>query len=266
MLKRIDILLVEKKIVSSREKAKELIISKKVIIDNKFVLKSSTMVNSNSNISIINDKNKFVSRAGQKLEKAILNFKLNINNLIALDIGASTGGFTDCLLQNNAKLVYALDVGTNQLNWELRKNDKVISIEKTNFRNINENFFKHRIDFICCDVSFISLDKIIPNIKKVLKKYGDAVLLIKPQFETSRDKVKNGKITSKKIHKEVINKIIKICLKYSFSILNLDYSPITGNKKNNIEFIIHITNDNIKNNNINDNLIEQIINNAWKNL
>ena len=264
MKKRIDQILVDKKIVSSRGKAKQLIEAKSVLVNNKYILKLSTIIDDSSDIVIEKSNNDYVSRAGVKLEKAIDSFDINVQGLVALDIGSSTGGFTECLLRKGVKLVYALDVGTNQLEWKLRNNDKVISMEKTNFRYCKKADFKYEIDFACCDVSFISLDKIIPNISLILSAKRYAVILIKPQFEAGKGKVVNGKITSKKIHIEVINKIIKLSIENNFSIVNLDYSPITGNKKKNIEFIIQIQKIDINpiNNFSNDKIIK-IVNDAW---
>ncbi len=268
MKKRIDQILLIKKIVNSRQKAQELIKNKMVTVDNKFILKPNTIINDSSDIKIINHL-KYVSRAGNKLEKAIHNFNINVNNLVCLDIGSSTGGFTDCLLQFNAKLIYALDVGTNQLDWKIRSNNKVIVMEKTNFKYCKSNDFDNEIEFSCCDVSFISLEKIIPILSNILINNGNAILLIKPQFETKKENVKKGKIIDNKIHINVIEKIILCAINNNFDIINLTYSPILGNKKKNIEYLLHIKKNTIvqnKINNINVEKIIQIVKEAWYHL
>ncbi len=264
---RIDKLLLEKNIVSSREKAQELINSKFVMIDQKLILKSSTIVNDDCNIKIIK-KNDFVSRAGYKLEKALNKFNVNVTNLICLDIGSSTGGFTDCLLQNNAKLVYAVDVGTNQLAWSLRQNDKVISMEKTNFRYCKKQDFSKEIEFACCDVSFISIGKIVPALSDILLNGKYAIFLIKPQFEADKSQVKKGKINSKTQHIEIIKNIItNVFIKNYFNPIQIDFSPILGNKKGNIEYIILTKKEN-ENENFNflSDEIESIVESAWHSL
>ncbi len=240
MKKRLDQLIFDRNLVSSREKAKQLKIEKLVLVNNQYETKPGQQFKDDIDIIIKDNYSKFVSRAGYKLDKAINDFNISISNKVALDIGSSTGGFTDCMLQNNAKLVYALDVGTNQLDWSIRKNPKVISMEKTNFRYVTKNSFELPIEFACCDVSFISLDKIIPVLKEIILMDSFSVLLIKPQFECSRDEVNKGKIADPKIHIRVIKKVIKLCIFNGFSVINISYSPILGNKKKNMEFIILI--------------------------
>ncbi|WP_368486052.1 TlyA family RNA methyltransferase [Spiroplasma sp. DGKH1] len=263
---RIDQLLVDKKLAPSREKAKALILSNNVLVNNEPILKAGTLVDDNADIKIRGNELKYVSRAGYKLEKALRTFQIPVGGLVCLDIGASTGGFTDCLLQNDAKKVYAVDVGTNQLVWKLRSDQRVISLEKTNFRYANKELFADGIEFACCDVSFISLDKIIPVLKDILLPKHYAVLLIKPQFETTRENVNKGKINRQEIHYEVIKKIIALSLQNNFSFLDLDYSPITGNKKANIEFICLLQQTSAPINNITDQKVQEIIATAWNNL
>ncbi len=264
--KRLDQLLVDKKIVESREKGKRLIIAKQIQVNNQYILKPGTMVDINSEIILIKSDTEFVSRAGDKLNKALKEFQINVKNSIAMDIGSSTGGFTDCLLQNQAKLIYAIDVGYNQLCWKIRQNPQVIVMEKTNFRYCKKADFNHQINFACCDVSFISLKLIIPIIEKIISNNGDIVLLIKPQFEASSKDVHKGKINDPKIHKEVIKKIWNLSNLYHFSVFGLTYSPILGNKKKNIEYIIWLKKTTKVKNNINSTNINNIVDNAWKKL
>lgn len=261
---RIDQLLVDKNLVESREKAKAIVLTGNVLVNNQPVLKPAVMVENDAIIIIKNQPLKYVSRAGFKLEHAIETFKVDITNLICLDIGSSTGGFTDCLLQLNALKVYALDVGTNQLVWKLRVNPQVVSIEKTNFRYCDKTLFQDDISFACCDVSFISLDKILPVLSNILLNNFFAIMLIKPQFEAKRNEVKNGKINDANIHFNVIKKIITLSLQNDFSFINLHYSPITGNKKANIEFVCLLQKTTVAVNKITDQFIKQVINEAWK--
>lgn len=240
MKKRLDQLLVDLKLASSRERAKRLIISKLVIVNNNYIIKAGTIVDEKINIIIKNSNpNKFVSRGGFKLEKAINKFNIKIKNKVCLDIGASTGGFSDCMLRYNPKLIYCLDVGYNQLAWKIRNNNKVVVMERINFKFSKKTDFNLPIEFSCCDVSFISLDKIIPPLKDIIITNGYSLFLIKPQFETERKNIKKGgRVTDEKVHFNTINKIIKVLNNNNFLVTNLDYSPILGNKSKNIEFII----------------------------
>lgn len=261
---RIDQLLVDKNLVESREKAKVIILTGNVIVNDQTVLKPAVMVEEDVNVMIKNQPLKYVSRAGFKLEHALETFNVKVENLVCLDIGSSTGGFTDCLLQLKAQKVYAVDVGTNQLVWKLRVNPQVVSIEKTNFRYVEKTLFQDDISFACCDVSFISLDKILPVLSKILLPNCFAIMLIKPQFEAKRSEVKNGKINDRLIHFNVIKKIINLAIQTHFSFINLHYSPITGNKKANIEFVCLLKKTIAPVNNVDDQIIKQVINDAWK--
>lgn len=240
---RIDSLLVEKGFFESREKAKVSILEGIVYINEVRVDKPGEMVAEDSNIIIRGDKLPFVSRGGLKLDKAIKVFDIDVSNKICMDIGASTGGFTDCMLQNNAKFVYSIDVGYGQLAWKLRQDDRVKCMEKTNFRYVTFDNIGEYIDFFATDVSFISLEKILPVAYELLKENGSGVCLIKPQFEAGREEVgKKGVVRDKNIHIKVIDKIINFSKGLGFNIIGLDFSPIKG-PEGNIEFLLYLTKD-----------------------
>ncbi len=236
---RLDLYLEKNKLVDTRSKAKALIMSLNVLVNNEIAYKPSLLVSEKDTIRI-KAKLKYVSRGGLKLEKAINEFNIDLNNKVCLDVGASTGGFIDCMLQNNALKVYALDVGYNQLDWKIKTNNKVVNIEKQNFRYASKELFKEEIDFISCDVSFISLKLIIPNIFNILSWNKTSVLLIKPQFESKYEKIKNGFLKDKNEHLLIVEEIIKYLNKFNFSLLNFAKSPIKGHKKGNIEYLIYI--------------------------
>lgn len=240
MKERLDVLLFEKNLVSSREKARILIMEGLVYVNNQKFDKPGSFCDVNSKIEIRDNKIKYVSRGGLKLEKAINKFNINLTNLNCIDIGASTGGFTDCMLQNNCNIVYSIDVGYGQLDWKLRNNKKVINLERTNIRYLDLNLIKHKINFFSIDVSFISLVLVLPVVEKLVDFNSTGVCLIKPQFEAGRDKVgKKGVVRDLDTHVEVVNKICEFCVKNSFSVLNLDYSPIKG-PEGNIEYLIYV--------------------------
>ena len=240
---RIDSLLVEKGFFESREKAKVSILEGIVYINEVRVDKPGEMVAEDSNIIIRGDKLPFVSRGGLKLDKAIKVFDIDVSNKICMDIGASTGGFTDCMLQNNAKFVYSIDVGYGQLAWKLRQDDRVKCMEKTNFRYVTFDNIGEYVDFFATDVSFISLEKILPVAYELLKENGSGVCLIKPQFEAGREEVgKKGVVRDKNIHIKVIDKIINFSKGLGFNIIGLDFSPIKG-PEGNIEFLLYLTKD-----------------------
>lgn len=251
--KRADILLYEKGLADSRERAKRIIMEGTVYIGEKRIDKPGEKYNEDVKMYIKKNPLKYVSRGGQKLEKAIDDFNLDLKNKTGMDIGASTGGFTDCMLQNDVKKVYAIDVGYGQLDWKLRNDERVIVMERTNIRNVDEKLIGEKIDFISIDVSFISLKLVLPVAKSLLKDNGEIVALIKPQFEASRENVgKNGIIKDKNIHLEVLNDIIQYIISLDMSIKKISYSPITG-AKGNIEFLVYIENvfqKNSKNKNI----------------
>lgn len=247
MKERLDILLVNKGLVSSREKAKALIMSGIVYVDNQKEDKAGSLFDENAIIEIRGETLKYVSRGGLKLDKAVTVFNLKLDGYTCLDIGASTGGFTDVMLQNGAKKVYSVDVGHGQLDWKLRNDERVVCMEKCNFRYVTNKEIPEKIDFAATDVSFISLTKILIPAYNLLKKDALMVCLIKPQFETTKEKVgKKGVVRDPSVHKEVIEKVIDFCLKIGFSIEGLDYSPIKG-PEGNIEYLLLIkkTDDNI---------------------
>ncbi len=237
---RLDLFLVNKQFVTSREKAKELIKSGKVFIDNKICIKPSMLVNEENDIIVNNTLHKYVGRGGLKLEKAINAFEIDLNNKICADIGASTGGFTDCMLINEALRVYAVDVGHDQLAEKLLENNKVINLEGINVRYLTSKEIPEKLDFISVDVSFISLKLIIPVLKSFLKDNGDLVCLIKPQFEVGKVNIgKHGIVKSKKVHIELIHNMIDFFNANGLFVHGFNYSPIKGSVGN-IEYLIHI--------------------------
>ena len=256
---RLDLFLFEKGYFESRSKAEIAIREGKILVNNIKEDKPGTMIKEDAEIRIIGDKCPFVSRGGYKLNKAIKTFNIKIDNFTCIDLGSSTGGFTDVMLKNNAKKVYAVDCGTNQLDYRLRINDKVVVMENTNARYVNiADFNNDIIDFISADLSFISLKLILKVIYDLLKDKGESVVLVKPQFEAGRDYVeKGGVVKDKNIHISVINEIIDFSLKIGFFIKGITYSPIKG-PNGNIEYLLYITkNDKDKNNTIN---VENIVN------
>ena len=260
MKERIDKELVNRNLVPSRSKAQELIKSSLVKCNDVLVTKSNMLVSDNDILTILeNDKLKYVSRGGLKLEKALNEFKINVKGLNAMDIGSSTGGFCDCLLQNGINHIIAVDVGTNLLHYSLRNNSKIELYEKTNFKNFDSIYFKN-IDLITCDVSFISLSKIIEKIYSEKIKI-DMICLIKPQFECGKlvaDRYK-GIILNKDIHNEIINNTINMFNKYGFSIIDISWSPIKGGDGN-IEYITYISNKKKTDKKIN---INKLVNDAF---
>lgn len=240
---RIDVLLVEQGFFDSREKAKRAIMAGLVYDEHDRIDKPGTKIPVDAKIGVKGNTLKYVSRGGLKLEKAINQFQISLQDKVMLDIGSSTGGFTDCALQNGASFVYALDVGTNQLVWKLRNDPRVQAMEQTNFRYATADMFTNGLpDFASIDVSFISLKLIFPPLKDILKPNGEFVALIKPQFEAGKDQVgKNGIIKDAKIHKEVIEKVLSYAKENNFTLLNLSFSPITGGQGN-IEFLGHFLN------------------------
>lgn len=246
---RIDVLLAEKGIYSSRSQAKRAIMAGKIYVDDKLVDKAGTKVEKDAEIRIKGRKNPYVSRGGLKLEKSLEIFPIEIKDKKAIDIGASTGGFTDCLLQNGAKKVYAIDVGYGQLAWKLRQDDRVKVKERCNFRYLTPEEFPVKVPLIVTDVSFISLKLIIPPALKFLSKNGEFIALVKPQFEAGREKVgKNGLVKNKKIHIEVLNDISKFINDLGLNLVDLNFSPITGSSSKNIEFLLYFKNNNKINN------------------
>jgi 23S rRNA (cytidine1920-2'-O)/16S rRNA (cytidine1409-2'-O)-methyltransferase len=235
---RLDLLLVEKALAPSREKAKALIMAGLVYVNQVKIDKPGTLVDSTSLVEIKGNILPYVSRGGLKLEKALRVFSLDLQEKVVMDIGASTGGFTDCALQNGAGKVYAIDVGYGQLDWSLRQDPRVINLERMNARYLTPEIIPELVDVITIDVSFISLEKILPVLTPFIKERGWVLALIKPQFEAGREKVgKKGVVRDPAIHKEVIEKIIQTAFELEFIPRGLDFSPITG-PEGNIEYLL----------------------------
>jgi len=237
---RLDVLIVENGLVASRERAKALIMAGEVYVDGQKEDKSGTKIERNAKIELKSGDLKYVSRGGFKLEKAITEFGLKLDKKICMDIGASTGGFTDCMLQNGAKKVYSIDVGYGQFAWKLRNDERVVCLEKTNIKYITKQQVPEEADFASVDVSFISLTKVIPPALQVMSPDAQLVCLIKPQFEAGREKVgKKGVVRDKDVHMEVIEKIIDFAFDAGLKILNMSFSPIKG-PEGNIEYLIFL--------------------------
>lgn len=237
---RLDIALTSRGLVASREKAKALIMAGQVYLNGQKELKSGATVKPDDEIEVRGSQNPFVSRGGLKLQKAAQNFGISLENCICMDIGASTGGFTDCMLSHGASKVYAIDVGYGQLAWKLRTDKRVVNMERTNFRYVTHEQIPEDIDFASVDVSFISLKIILPVLRQLLKDNGEAVCLIKPQFEAGREKIgKKGVVRDPQVHVEVVDGICSFALESGFSVKNLDFSPIKG-PEGNIEYLMHI--------------------------
>ncbi|MBO0960808.1 TlyA family RNA methyltransferase [Neobacillus sp. MM2021_6] len=238
---RVDVLLVERGLIETREKAKRAIMAGLVYTNEERLDKPGEKVKIDIPLTIKGKMLPYVSRGGLKLEKAIKVFDVNVQNKILLDIGASTGGFTDCALQNGAKMSYALDVGYNQLAWKLRQDERVVVMERTNFRYVTPADLNGEMpNFASIDVSFISLTLILPVLKTLLIPGSDIIALIKPQFEAGRDQVgKKGIVRDEKVHLQVIEKIIHFSVEQGFTVTNLSYSPITGGDGN-IEYLLHL--------------------------
>ncbi len=240
MKERLDVLLVQRGLAPSREKAKTMIMAGNVFVNNNREDKAGSTFAEDCVIEIHGETLKYVSRGGLKLEKAMNHFDISLENTVCMDIGASTGGFTDCMLQNGASKVFSVDVGYGQFAWKLRQDPRVVCMEKTNIRYVTPEDIGEALDFASVDVSFISLTKVLPPARELLKEDGQMVCLIKPQFEAGREKVgKKGVVREKSVHLEVVEKIIDFALNNGFSVLNLEYSPIKG-PEGNIEYLVHI--------------------------
>lgn len=242
MKKRLDLILFEKGYFDSREKAKREIMAENVLINDKLLTKAGTMLKEEDILTIrIKEKLAYVSRGGLKLEGAIKTFKISFENKIVLDIGASTGGFTDCSLQHGASFVYSIDVGTNQLDYTLRQNEKVLSIENMHINKVTKDMLvKGLADIVVADVSFISLTKIVDYVYLLSKSDAQAVLLIKPQFEVGREYIgKNGIVRDKDAHDMAIKKVVNCFLDKGFNILGVETSPIKGTKGN-VEYLLYV--------------------------
>ena len=246
---RLDVLLVNRGLASSREKAKSLIMAGEVFVNGQREDKPGTTFEESkiTSLEVKGDTLPYVSRGGLKLEKAVNNFGFSLEGKVCMDIGASTGGFTDCMLQNGAIKVYSVDVGHGQLDWKLRNDPRVVCMEKTNFRYMVRDDIEDDLDFASCDVSFISLTKILLPARKLLKDGGEMVCLIKPQFEAGREKVgKKGVVREPAVHREVVHRIFDFMGIAGFEVLHLSFSPIKG-PEGNIEYLIHIRKDPSKN-------------------
>ena len=235
---RLDVVLVEKGLAASREKAKALIMAGKVLVDEKKIDKAGTEVNPDLPIRLLGQGIPYVSRGGLKLEKALQVFPVDLTGKVVADIGASTGGFVDCALQNGAVKVFAVDVGYNQLDWKLRSDERVINMEKTNARYLEADSLGEMVDVVTTDVSFISLDKILPPAMTFLKDGGHVLALIKPQFEAGKEKVgKKGVVRDPAVHQEVVEKILALCKEINLTVWGLDFSPVKG-PEGNIEYLL----------------------------
>ena len=243
MKKRLDVLLVEQGLADSREKAKAIIMSGIVYVDNNKEDKAGTTFEETARIEVRGNTLKYVSRGGLKLEKAMNNFGVTLEGKVCMDVGASTGGFTDCMLQNGAIKVYSVDVGHGQLAWKLRNDERVVCMEKTNIRYVTPDDIDDVIEFASIDVSFISLTKVLPAVRELMTPGGEIVCLIKPQFEAGREKVgKKGVVRELSTHIEVVQMIVDYARANGFRTLHLSYSPIKG-PEGNIEYLLHITKD-----------------------
>lgn len=237
---RLDIFLAENGFCDSREKAKAAIMAGQVYVNGQKALKAGDSIKSDDTIEV-RGGTEFVSRGGHKLKKAMSVFPIDLNGKICMDIGASTGGFTDCMLQNGAKKVYCVDVGYGQLAWKLRSDDRVVNLERTNVRYITDEQIPEKTDFSSVDVSFISLCLVLPKVYELLNDSGECVCLIKPQFEAGREKVgKKGVVRDKSTHVEVVEKIVDFAKQTGFTVKGLDFSPIKG-PEGNIEYLLYIS-------------------------
>lgn len=239
MKERLDVLLVKRGLADSREKAKAVIMSGNVFVEGQREDKAGTSFDDKAEI-VVKETLAYVSRGGLKLEKAMKEFEMDLNHKICMDVGASTGGFTDCMLMNGARKVYAVDVGHGQLAWKLRNDERVVCMEKTNIRYVTPTDIEEKVDFVSIDVSFISLQKVLPPVKELMREQGEMVCLIKPQFEAGREKVgKKGVVRDSKVHCEVVEETVKFAIALGFHVLHLDFSPIKG-PEGNIEYLMHL--------------------------
>lgn len=240
---RLDVLLVKRNLVQSRERAKTTIMAGLVLVDGQKIDKAGTMVKPEAEIRLLGNDLPYVSRGGLKLEKAIKEFGVSLQGKVAADIGASTGGFTDCMLQNGAIKVFAIDVGYGQLAWSLRTDERVVNMERTNVRNVTPEQLGQPVDLASIDVAFISLEKVLPAVKAMLQPAGEIVALIKPQFEAGREKVgKKGVVRDAKVHEEVIFRIVSLVRQMALVPKALTFSPVKG-PEGNIEYLIWLSKD-----------------------
>lgn len=240
---RLDVLLHERGLVESREKARGLILAGQVMVDGRRIDKPGTRVEPDAVLEITGDVNPYVSRGGLKLEAALEAFQIDVRGKVVLDVGASTGGFTDCLLKKGAARVYAVDVGYGQMDWRLRQDPRVIIRERTNIRYVTPDQFPELMDICTIDVSFISLALVFPAVVPLIKAQGEMVALVKPQFEAGREQVgKKGVVRDPEVHIKVLERVLNEALKNGLVPLNAVHSPITG-PQGNIEFFVHLTRD-----------------------
>lgn len=259
---RLDILLVKKNIFTSRERARASIMAGEIFVDDKRVDKCGEKVKESAVLKFVGDNLPYVSRGGLKLEKALMEFNIKLDEKICFDIGASTGGFTDCMLQNNAKKVYAIDVGYGQFAWKLRTDPRVVCMERTNIRYVTNEDIGEYGHFASIDVAFISLKKVILPVANLLNEGGRIVALIKPQFEAGRDKVgKKGVVKEPETHKEVIYGILDFIKGNSYNIIGLSYSPIRG-PEGNIEYLVYFTKEQQYDDDFNMENVELVVNAA----
>lgn len=237
---RLDVLLVKRGFAPSREKAKAIIMTGNVFVDEQREDKAGQTFPETVYIEVKGKQQKYVSRGGYKLERAIECFPIELRGKVCMDVGSSTGGFTDCMLQNGADKVFAIDVGTNQLAWKLRQDERVISMEKTNIRYVTPDDINEEAEFVSIDVAFISLTKVLGPVKELMAEGAHMVCLIKPQFEAGREKVgKKGVVREKSTHYEVIHAIVQFAKELQFCILGFEHSPIRG-PEGNIEYLLFL--------------------------
>ncbi len=237
---RLDVILVDRGLAESREKAKAVIMTGNVFVDGEREDKAGQKFPADAAVELRGKRMKFVSRGGYKLDKAMSVFPISLEGLVCMDVGASTGGFTDCMLQNGARFVYAVDVGTNQLAWKLRQDERVRSMEKTNIRYVTPEDIGEPVDFVSIDVAFISLTKVLGPVRELMRDGASMVCLIKPQFEAGRDKVgKKGVVRDEAVHLEVIERVIRYAGSVGFAVRGLDFSPIRG-PEGNIEYLLYL--------------------------
>jgi len=259
---RLDILLVEKGLAGSRERAKRMIMAGEVLVDGQKVDKAGTTVKREAEIRLLGNDIPYVSRGGLKLAKAMETFGLSLVGKTAADIGASTGGFTDCMLQNGAVKVYAIDVGYGQLAWKLRTDERVVNMERTNIRNVTAEMLEGHIDFASIDVAFISLTKVLPVAYELLKDEGEIAALIKPQFEAGKEKVgKKGVVRDPAVHLEVVENIVAFSRELGFAVRGLTFSPVKG-PEGNIEYLVWLCKGRAEGNEIEASLAGEVVQEA----
>lgn len=259
---RLDVLLVNRGLFESREKAKAAIMAGQIYMGTERIDKAGTKIPEEAHLEVKGNTLPYVSRGGLKLEKAIQMYSIDLTNAVMIDIGASTGGFTDCALQNGAAKVFAIDVGYNQLAWKLRQDERVINMEKQNIRAVTPEQLGEAVDFISIDVAFISLDKVLPVASTLMKETASLVALIKPQFEAGRDKVgKGGIVKDPLVHQDVIHRILEVALHNNLFLHGLTYSPIKGTEGN-IEFLGFFKKSELGSIEITGELIESVVNEA----